>query len=314
MIGEPGDDKYDVADGSAGVCTDVRVGYGATQGARRHRRQGAEPRGVHGRATGWSQNFAGALVETTDSDFVTGVSIAESSLEYPRTLVPETQVNGKTERRSPTVRRGLREEVRVLLVQRARRPAEPTCALCEPPCRTTWRRRPWSGHRRPARHRALQLNAICQNSLAACAAGTDDAEAGVARQPRVARREVLVGVGRVSLIMDRIVVDNIRQAEPGQRTDRRRQQDLWVDRGDRPRVAEYKTFKRCPEDPEALAALFGCQPGAEPAAPAVLSRAVCLGKTGTYNDYKTSTPPSASELEQRLPTSWATRTRACRPR
>ena len=36
-------------------------------------------------------------METTDTDFVTGVSIAESSLEYPRTLVHEAQVNGKTE-------------------------------------------------------------------------------------------------------------------------------------------------------------------------------------------------------------------------
>ena len=53
--------------------------------------------GCPGRYIGWSQLFCGALIETTESDFVAGVSIAESSLVYPRTLVPEAQINGRVE-------------------------------------------------------------------------------------------------------------------------------------------------------------------------------------------------------------------------
>ena len=59
MIGEPGDDKYDVADGSAGVCTDVHVGYGATGCTSAAAAKATLSLvGCTGRATGWSQNFA----------------------------------------------------------------------------------------------------------------------------------------------------------------------------------------------------------------------------------------------------------------
>lgn len=99
MIDEPGDDKFDVDFGlHRGVCTDIHIAYGHTgctdSSAARFT---IAANGCSGRAFGWATSFCGALIEHDDSDFVTDVGISESSLRFPRTLVPETQVNGKTE-------------------------------------------------------------------------------------------------------------------------------------------------------------------------------------------------------------------------
>ena len=312
MIGEPGDDKYDVADGSAGVCTDVHVGYGATGCTSAAAAKATLSLvGCTGRATGWSQNFCGALVETTDSDFVTGVSIAESSLEYPRTLVPETQVNGKTE--LPITCSDVEDCVKKcefysFNARDGGLPSPEACALCEPPCpdnlaTTTVDLAIAVQHDIES---ALRLNAICQNSLAACACQT----LMMLKPAWLANLESPVekcssASDVISLIMDRIVVDNIRQAESlvNGLIDGVNKIFGWI--GEIDHVCfEYKTFKRCPEDPEALAALFGCQPGAsQPHRRCYYERqkAVCLGKTETYNDYQNLFySPSASELEQQF--------------
>lgn len=67
----------------------------------------------------------------------------------------------------------------------------------------------------------------------------------------------------ISLIMDRIIVNNIRQAESlvNGLIDGINKIIGWIKKLDHV-CWEYKTFKRCPEDPEALAAIFGCNPGA----------------------------------------------------
>ena len=95
LVDEPGDDAMDPSDGSMGVCTDVHAAY-ANTGC-------LDPTGAQvtmslvgcvARWTNWNLLFCGALIEHADSDFVTDVGIAESTLLYPRTLVHEAQVNG----------------------------------------------------------------------------------------------------------------------------------------------------------------------------------------------------------------------------
>ena len=168
-------DKYDVTDASAGVCTDVHVAYGNT---------GCESAGgakatlsvigCTGRATGWSQDFCGALVETTDSDFVAGVSIAESSLEYPRTLVPETQVNGKVE--LPVTCSDVEDCVKKceffsFNARDGGLPSPEACALCDPPCPDNLATTAidLAVAVRHDTESALRLAAVCQESVAACA-------------------------------------------------------------------------------------------------------------------------------------------------
>ena len=67
----------------------------------------------------------------------------------------------------------------------------------------------------------------------------------------------------ISLIMDRVIVDNIRQAESlvNGLIDGINAVTGWIKELEHV-CYEYKTFKRCPEDPETLATLFGCSPGA----------------------------------------------------
>ena len=45
---------------------------------------------------GWGQAFCGAIVDRAGPDFLS-VNINEPSLEYPRTLVPASMVNGDQE-------------------------------------------------------------------------------------------------------------------------------------------------------------------------------------------------------------------------
>ena len=68
----------------------------------------------------------------------------------------------------------------------------------------------------------------------------------------------------ISLIMDRIITDNVRQAEAlvNGLIDGLNKIIGWIKKLDHV-CFKYKKFKRCPEDPDALEALFGCQPGAE---------------------------------------------------
>ena len=175
LVSEPGSDRFDVADGSAGVCTDVHVNYGATGCASAG---GAKATlsvvGCSGRATGWSRRLCGALVETADSDFVDGVSIAESSLEYPRTLVAEAQVNGRTE--LPITCSDADDCVKKceffsFTARDGGMPSPAACALCQPPCpdnlaTTTVDLMVAVRHDIES---ALRLAAICQESVAACA-------------------------------------------------------------------------------------------------------------------------------------------------
>lgn len=312
MIDEPGDDKYDVADGSAGVCTDVHVSYGNT---------GCESAGgakatlsvigCTGRATGWSQDFCGALVETTDSDFVTGVSIAESSLEYPRTLVPEAQVNGKVE--LPVTCSDVEDCVKKceffsFNARDGGLPSPEACALCDPPCPDNLATTAID-LAVAVRHdveSALRLAAVCQESVAACACQTLMMLRPAWLQNLESPVEKCSSASDViSLIMDRIIVDNIRQAESlvNGLIDGVNKIIGWIKKIDHV-CWEYKTFKRCPEDPESLAAIFGCNPGAtEPHRRCYYERqkAVCLGKAETYEDYKNLFhSPTASELEQQF--------------
>jgi len=263
-------DKYDVTDASAGVCTDVHVAYGNT---------GCESAGgakatlsvigCTGRATGWSQDFCGALVETTDSDFVAGVSIAESSLEYPRTLVPETQVNGKVE--LPVTCSDVEDCVKKceffsFNARDGGLPSPEACALCDPPCPDNLATTAidLAVAVRHDTESALRLAAVCQESVAACACQTLMMLRPAWLQNLESPVEKCSSASDViSLIMDSIIVDNIRQAESlvNGLIDGVNKIIGWIKKLDHV-CWEYKTFKRCPEDPESLAAIFGCNPGA----------------------------------------------------
>ena len=87
----PGDDKFDVQNHSVGVCTDVNIGYGHT-GC--DTESGAKAMmgfsGRSGRLFGWATVFCGVEIEVRGPDYVTDVAIAESSILFPRTLVPAT--------------------------------------------------------------------------------------------------------------------------------------------------------------------------------------------------------------------------------
>jgi len=265
---EPGDDKYDV-DG-AGVCTDVHVGYGATGcGSAGGAKATLSVIGCTGRATGWSQDLCGALVETADSDFVAGVSIAESSLEYPRTLVHEAQVNGKVE--LPVTCSDAEDCVKKceffsFNARDGGLPSPLACALCDPPCpdNVATTAIDLAVAVRHDTESALRLAAVCQESIAACACQTL-----MQLQPTWLKNlespveKCSSASDVISLIMDRIIVDNIRQAESLINGLIDGVNDIigWMKKIEHV-CYPYKTFKRCPEDPDSLAALFGCQPGA----------------------------------------------------
>ena len=254
------------------------------------------------------------------------MSIAESSLEYPRTLVPETQVNGKTE--LPITCSDVEDCVKKcefysFNARDGGLPSPEACALCEPPCpdnlaTTTVDLAIAVQHDIES---ALRLNAICQNSLAACACQT----LMMLKPAWLANLESPVekcssASDVISLIMDRIVVDNIRQAESlvNGLIDGVNKIFGWIGEIDHV-CSEYKTFKRCPEDPEALAALFGCQPGARASrtgGATTKGRKQCVSARPrrTTTTKTSSTPRRRASSSSSLPTSWATRTRACRPR
>ena len=161
FVNEPGDDQFDIVN-STGVCTDERYDYAHTQC--QSRAGSAAIIGLTGCTArlGWIREYAqcptliltamsyeltlnmqnvlcrycGASVTLPGSDHLTA-AIEESSLEYPRTLVPSSVVNGRVEEAitcyDPTdcVNKCLR-------LNRASRdgglPAPQTCAMCQSIC------------------------------------------------------------------------------------------------------------------------------------------------------------------------------------
>jgi len=92
--------------------------------------------GCSGRAFGWSTAFCGAEVDF-DEDYITDIGISESSLTFPRTLVEETEINGRTTL-PVTCNSGGDCQKKCKLFERSSRdgglPAPQACALCSPPC------------------------------------------------------------------------------------------------------------------------------------------------------------------------------------
>ena len=134
----PGDDKFDVQNHSVGVCTDVNLGYGHT-GC--DTESGAKAMmgfsGCSGRLFGWATVFCGVEIEVRGPDYVTDVAIAESSILFPRTLVPSTEVNGKLQNKiecSNPLECQQRCEYLGTIARDNGLPAPAACALCHPPC------------------------------------------------------------------------------------------------------------------------------------------------------------------------------------
>lgn len=94
--------------------------------------------GCSGRAFGWTTFFCGVEVDY-DEDYVSDVAISSGSLTYPRTLVEEAQVNGKTLLRV-TCGDPIECQNKCYQMERTARdgglPAPTACALCTPPCPT----------------------------------------------------------------------------------------------------------------------------------------------------------------------------------
>ena len=138
LVEEAGDDEFDPTDGSTGVCTDVHINYGNTGCIDPMAAQlTMAVTGCAGRAAGWALLFCGATVVHAESDFVSQVGIEESSLLYPRTLVPGAQVNGKT--RLPVTCWNMFDcntkcEFYMKNARDGGLPAPEACALCRPPC------------------------------------------------------------------------------------------------------------------------------------------------------------------------------------
>lgn len=138
LMDEPGDDEYDIQRGT-GVCTDTHIDYLNTgcldsEGAKAT----LSISGCSGRAFGWSTFFCGVEVDY-DEDYVTDAALSTGSLLYPRTLVEEAQVNGKTMMRV-TCGDPFTCTRKCDRMERTARdgglPAPTACALCSPPCPT----------------------------------------------------------------------------------------------------------------------------------------------------------------------------------
>ena len=134
----PGDDKFDVQNHSTGVCTDTNIGYYHTGCASEAAARGTLAfSGCSGRLFGWATFFCGVLVEVRGPDYVTSIGLAETSLLFPRELVPASQVNGK-EQLAITCSDPLECQQRCEYLNTIARdgglPAPSACALCHPPC------------------------------------------------------------------------------------------------------------------------------------------------------------------------------------
>ena len=134
----PGDNRFDVENHSVGVCTDSNVAYGITGCTSNGAARGiVATEGCSGRFFGWGRKFCGAMIENDHPDYVSGASISDSSLEYPRVLVPSTRVNGK-EQLEVTCSNPDDCVLKCEFFSRVARdggyPAPAACALCVPPC------------------------------------------------------------------------------------------------------------------------------------------------------------------------------------
>ena len=272
LVEEPGDDKYDPTDGETGVCTDVHINYGNTgcfdpDGAK----FSMSVTGCSGRFFGWATSFCGALVEHSESDFVSGVGISESSLEYPRTLIPEAQVNGVVE---PAIKcdNGIECQRKCEFYEMTARsgglPAPEACALCRPPCPSnggTWLI-DFSHALIADIGTALKLAAICFNPVAcACQVFMMMKPAWLDNLPDEMSK--CRGGDVFGLIFDKIMSMIVQGAEDivndviGSVNDFVDSLPFPLDGIGRP-IAEvcfpYKDHKLCPSDPQALEALFGC--------------------------------------------------------
>lgn len=136
LMEEPGAAKYDIQRGT-GVCTDTHIDYMHTG----CQSQGAALStlaltGCSGRAFGWANFFCGVEIDY-DEDYVTDVGISARTILYPRTLVEEAQVNGKTMLRQ-TCSNALDCMDKCDFMERSARdgglPAPTACAMCDPPC------------------------------------------------------------------------------------------------------------------------------------------------------------------------------------
>ena len=93
--------------------------------------------GCSGRLFGWATVFCGVEIEVRGPDYVTDVAIAESSILFPRTLVPATEVNGKLQNKiecSNPIECQQRCEYLGTIARDNGLPAPSACALCHPPC------------------------------------------------------------------------------------------------------------------------------------------------------------------------------------
>jgi hypothetical protein len=138
-IDEPGDDEFDPKNVSEpGICTDFHVNYGRTG----CRSVGAATAtlaaiGCTARSFGFANEFCGIEVVRDDSDFVTGIGFDEATVEYPRTLIPSEEVNGKTTLKLTCNDAADCKRKCDHLEQIAHDgglPAPSACAMCSPPC------------------------------------------------------------------------------------------------------------------------------------------------------------------------------------
>ena len=135
---ERGDDEFDVHNASSGVCTDVHYSYAHTNCPIKSAAQSIVSFfGCSSRAWGWGRSMCGAVLERTESDYVSAVHISEQSLDYPRDLITATQVNGE-ETALMTCSDSLDCHEKCKRLERSAHsgglPAPETCALCTPPC------------------------------------------------------------------------------------------------------------------------------------------------------------------------------------
>jgi hypothetical protein len=138
-IHEPGDDVFDVnydAGFYKGVCTDVRINHMRStcweEGAAKIR---IASTGCTGRFFGWAEDYCGVDITLEEPNYYHGVSYNDDG--YPRTLVPETYVNGELQ--NAIVCTDKRDCVRkcefLSRTSRQRGMPEPiTCAFCKPAC------------------------------------------------------------------------------------------------------------------------------------------------------------------------------------
>ena len=267
--------------------------------------------GCSGQYYGWAKLFCGSLIETEDSDFVSGVDISLSSLIYPRTLVEETQVNGKVQLPITCTDPLDCSNKCDFFARRARDnglPSPAACAMCVPPCPTNLIATAVDlvSAVRDDIISVIRLVTVCAQSVSACACQVlmllkpswiDNLQSPV--EKCASASDV------ISLIMDRILVEAIRQAENivNGLIKSINQVIGWFAKI--PKVCfNFKTHKLCPEDPDVLETLLGCAPDdAEPHRRCFYERqkALCLRKQKHYEDYQQLFfSPTASELEQQF--------------